>query len=426
MRRTVAVTLGLALLSLVAIQLIRPSIPFSTECSEVPAPVAATQVLRTSCYSCHSDERKLSWFDEIVPGYWLVRRDVLDARHHLNFSTLGAKPSSMQRAALFEAVNMAELGAMPLKSFTLLHPESRVNAAELGQLKDFLAPWRDLPANSPEPTQLLAPCVAGPSPSGLGFDPQFTSWHLISVTDRGDNASFRLILGNDIAAKAAQDGEVSPWPDGARFAKVAWKQRSTADGIILPGDFIQVELMIKDASAYRNSDGWGWGRWKGAALKPYGDNPEAVEECTGCHAPMGRNDFVYTMPISGHAGRGDRLNGRASLVPNLPFNPFTATPITMHVDRAQATISVLFRKSTGAKELLLITWAEQDDPHWFGARIPGEFVQAEYVYADSGESSPAYTRIAKDGSTNDQVGVLNGHDRARFIEQLSLAPYLTH
>ena len=121
MRRTVAVTLGLALLSLAAVQLIRPSIPFSPARSEVSAPVAATQVLRNSCYSCHSNEPKLSWFDEIVPGYWLVRHDVLDARRHLNFSTLGATPSSMQRAALFEAVNMAELGSMPLKSFTLLH-----------------------------------------------------------------------------------------------------------------------------------------------------------------------------------------------------------------------------------------------------------------------------------------------------------------
>ena len=27
------------------------------------------------CYSCHSNQRKLAWFDEIV-GYWLVRHDV--------------------------------------------------------------------------------------------------------------------------------------------------------------------------------------------------------------------------------------------------------------------------------------------------------------------------------------------------------------
>ena len=426
MRRRVAGTLGLALLSLAAVQLIRPSIPFSTARSEVSAPVAATQVLRNSCYSCHSNEPKLSWFDEIVPGYWLVRHDVLDAHRHLNFSTLGATPSSMQRAALFEAVNMAELGSMPLKSFTLLHPGSRVNPAELDQLKDFLAPWRDIPANSPEPTQLLAPSDAAPTASGLRFDPQFSSWRLISVTDRGDNGSFRLILGNDIAAKAAQDGEVSPWPDGARFAKVAWKQRSTADGIILPGDFIQVELMIKDASAYRNSDGWGWGRWKGAALKPYGDNAEVVEECTGCHAPMGRNDFVYTMSISGYVGRGDRLNGKAALMPKLPFEPFTAIPITMYVDRTQATISVLFRKSTRGKELLLITWAEQDDPHWFGARIQGDFVRAEYVHADSGAPSPAYIRIAKNGSTDSTIDSLTQKDRAIFIEQLKIAQYLTH
>jgi len=76
--------------------------------------------------------------------------------------------------------------------------------------------------------------------------------------------------------------------------------------------------------------------------------------------------------------------------------------------------------------LLLITWAEQDDPHWFGARIPGEFVQAEYVYADSGESSPAYIRIAKDGSTDSTVDSLTQKDRAIFIEQLKIAQYLTH
>ena len=101
------------------------------------------------------------------------------------------------------------------------------------------------------------------------------------------------------------------------------------------------------------------GPMKGAALKPYGDNAEVVEECTGCHAPMGRNDFVYTMPISGHAGRADRLNGKAALMPKLPFEPFTAIPITMYVDRTQATISVLFRKSTRGKELLLITWTSR-------------------------------------------------------------------
>ena len=31
----------------------------------------------------------------------------------------------------------------------------------------------------------------------------------------------------------------------------------------IPGKFIQVELMLKDASDYKDTEGWGWGRWRG-------------------------------------------------------------------------------------------------------------------------------------------------------------------
>jgi len=96
-------------------------------------------VLEKDCYSCHSDQRRLSWFDHIVPGYLLVRHDILTAREHLNFSTLGAKPAAAQQATLYEAVNMVQLGAMPLPQFLALHPEARVTADELATLK---VSWR--------------------------------------------------------------------------------------------------------------------------------------------------------------------------------------------------------------------------------------------------------------------------------------------
>ncbi len=76
-----------------------------------------------------------------MPGYWLVRHDILTAREHLNFSTLGAKPAAAQKATLYEAVNMVQLGAMPLPQFLMLHPGSRVTPAELAILKGYLAPW---------------------------------------------------------------------------------------------------------------------------------------------------------------------------------------------------------------------------------------------------------------------------------------------
>ena len=84
--------------------------------AELEAPEEVKQVLKNSCYNCHSNETKLPWFDKVVPAYWVVSSDVKEARKHLNFSEIGAQPAAKQKAALFEAVNMIQLGAMPLPS----------------------------------------------------------------------------------------------------------------------------------------------------------------------------------------------------------------------------------------------------------------------------------------------------------------------
>jgi hypothetical protein len=97
-------TLGKLIVALVVLfavlQAVRPSIPVKPAAAEVQAPTEVKQVLEKDCYSCHSDQRRLSWFDEIVPGYWLVRHDILTAREHLNFSTLacGLPPCRRRRS----------------------------------------------------------------------------------------------------------------------------------------------------------------------------------------------------------------------------------------------------------------------------------------------------------------------------------------
>ena len=49
---------------------------------------------------------------------------------------------------------------------------------------------------------------------------EFENWKPLSTTDRGDNNTFWFVLGNDIAIKAAQAGNISPWPDGVGIGKM--------------------------------------------------------------------------------------------------------------------------------------------------------------------------------------------------------------
>jgi hypothetical protein len=67
------------------LQVVRPSIPVRWATAELQTPPHVKYVLEKDCYSCHSSQRRLAWFDEIVPAYWLVRHDILIAREHLNF-----------------------------------------------------------------------------------------------------------------------------------------------------------------------------------------------------------------------------------------------------------------------------------------------------------------------------------------------------
>jgi hypothetical protein len=393
-----------------ALQCIRPGIPVKPESAPFEAPPEVLRILNKDCYSCHSDQKRLSWFDQVVPAYWLVRHDILKARGHLDFSTLGAKPAAAQKATLYEAVNMMQLGAMPLPQFVQLHPEAKVTAEDLATLKAWLNPWNPAP---PAATSLTAftPVALDKASSelnGFPFDPAFESWKLIDITDRGDNHTLRFILGNAIAFEAVQSGRLSPWPDGSKLAKIAWQQVTAPNGLVQPGKFIQVELMAKDAAQYKKTEGWGWGRWRGLDLKPYGSSAQFVTECTTCHLPVRGDDYVYTLPITqAHASQPEQVNNRAAALPaGLPHQPLSWRPITLFVDPASRTTAVLFGNQTAAARsaaqsaypagsvLALVTWAQRDDPHWFGARIPDQPLSVEFLQIPAaGGQSATYRRF---------------------------------
>jgi hypothetical protein len=301
----------------VGLQFVRPELTNPPVTAELQAPPEVMQVLKHSCYSCHSNETKLPWFDEVVPAYWVVTSDVKEARKHLNFSEIGKLPAAQQKATLFEAVNLIQLGAMPLPAFRKVHPDAVVTPEQLAVLRNYLTA-----SPAPDPTkeaEAAAKAVADasaadaqydkwvkastvaldvtPEFNGLAFMPDYKTWKVVSSTDRFDNHTMREILGNDIAIKAIAENRINPWPDGTAFAKVTWaKPKPDESGIVKTGAFVQVELMVKGAQKYASTEGWGFGRWRGTDLKPYGKDAAFQNECTGCHAPVAKNDFVYTMP----------------------------------------------------------------------------------------------------------------------------------
>jgi hypothetical protein len=133
------------------------------------------------------------------------------------------------------------------------------------------------------------------APNGIAYYPDYMSWKVVAPSYREDKGHIRIITGNEIAVTALRAGK-KPLPDGSVLAKVAWKADKHPNFPVAtePGAFVQVEFMVKDARKYKDTGGWGFARFVGNELKPYGKDANFVAECFGCHVPVAKNDYLFT------------------------------------------------------------------------------------------------------------------------------------
>ncbi|MFH7036232.1 cytochrome P460 family protein [Flavobacterium aquidurense] len=277
-------------------------------------PKEVNVILRNSCFDCHSNTPNLSWYDKITPANFIVHSHINDARKVLNFSNWDSLPKPKQNAVLYYAFNKILSGEMPLPNYAALHPSAKLDDTSMKILKNYVNSIAvrkavDKTANlvllvkkENSNDELLITTISDyanikPSLNKISYIPNFRHWKAVSTSDRFDNGTMRIIYGNDVAVDAIKQKKTNPWPDGTIFAKTAWKQKMGTDGNISPGEFIQVEFMIKDTKKYASTKGWGWARWKGNDLKPYGENANFDQECINCHKPVENYDYVFTMPL---------------------------------------------------------------------------------------------------------------------------------
>lgn len=304
---------AILLVAFIALQFWKPEeIEYSTPTKDLTnVPAEVNTILRNSCFDCHSNTVNLAWFDKITPANFIVASHITDGRKALNFSDWDKLEKPKQSATLFYAFNKILSGEMPLKSYTALHPSAKLDDHSIAVLKNYLTtiavrkPNQEIPpVAAPKDVEKVLPnkkitdySKVKPTLNNISYLPDFRNWKAVSTSDRFDNGSMRIIYENEIAVKAIAEHQTNPWPDGAIFAKTAWKQKTEADGTISAGAFIQVEFMIKDAKKYEATKGWGWARWKGNDLKPYGDTANFDQECISCHNPVKNNDYVFTTPL---------------------------------------------------------------------------------------------------------------------------------
>lgn len=111
-------------------------------------PSEITNILRHSCYDCHSNETVWPWYSSIAPASWLVAHDVHEAREKLNFSSWGSLDNFEQQHAKKEILEEVLDGEMPPLLYKLTHLGTALSETEKNTIKDWSETKKEIKLDS--------------------------------------------------------------------------------------------------------------------------------------------------------------------------------------------------------------------------------------------------------------------------------------
>lgn len=97
-------------------------------------PVDAKKVLLTKCADCHSNETRWPVYARIPPVSWLIERDVMKGRMHMNLSTWADLKPKRRQVLQSKILQEANSGDMPPLQYRLLHWGAKLSDADLRSL----------------------------------------------------------------------------------------------------------------------------------------------------------------------------------------------------------------------------------------------------------------------------------------------------
>lgn len=115
-------TLLSLLIVLSAIQFIRPAKNKNTAeqkadiTMQFNVPADVQNVLKTSCYDCHSNNTNYPWYANIQPMAWLLANHINEGKAELNFNEFAGYSKRRQLSKLKAVANSVKDGSMPLSS----------------------------------------------------------------------------------------------------------------------------------------------------------------------------------------------------------------------------------------------------------------------------------------------------------------------
>ncbi|MEO6683198.1 MAG: heme-binding domain-containing protein [Ginsengibacter sp.] len=145
MIKVLKVILIVLLLAFIVIQFFKPAkdireeIPANQITAIQNVPENVQQILKVSCYDCHSNTTHFPWYDHIQPVTWVLQDHIVEGKKELNFSEFATYPVYRRYKKFKEIQQQIKEDEMPIFSYTILHREAVLSAEQKSVLIDWAA-----------------------------------------------------------------------------------------------------------------------------------------------------------------------------------------------------------------------------------------------------------------------------------------------
>jgi len=113
-------------------------------------PDSVHQILKTSCYDCHSNNTQYPWYNNIQPIAWWLNHHVKEGKRALNFSEFASYSIRKKYKKLDGLIKEIQSDKMPLSSYTLIHRYAILTTDQKEKLINWATVIRDsIKTNTP-------------------------------------------------------------------------------------------------------------------------------------------------------------------------------------------------------------------------------------------------------------------------------------
>ena len=87
-------------------------------------------LLIQKCADCHSENTHSPWYSNFAPASWLMERDIIEGRKHMNLSSWETLTPDQQQTLIAKIVQQTHSGAMSPPQYRIIHWNARITDAD--------------------------------------------------------------------------------------------------------------------------------------------------------------------------------------------------------------------------------------------------------------------------------------------------------